>query len=229
MQSLLLVGLSLLGQFEVASVKPSARLVGPDYGNVMTYKPNGFSAKNTTLKRLIAEAYNVRPFQVTGGAKWLDSAEYDVVAQAGGSVSKPELRLMLQDLLRERFHLSFHREKKEMRVYNLLVGGSGLKLKPGDGDLDQFAAFLAVQLSIHGIDDPTKPGIASTAPVPVINRTGLTGGYDLQVNVKPEVGADMFTLWQRALRDELGLRLESAKDQVEVLVVDGAEKLPVVK
>jgi uncharacterized protein (TIGR03435 family) len=228
MQSLLLVWLSLLGQFEVASVKPSARLLGPDYGNAMTYTPNGFSAKNTTLKRLIAEAYNVRPFQVqvTSGIKWLDSAEYDVVAQAGGGASRQELRLMLQDLLRERFRVSFHREKKEMRVYNLLVGPNGPKLKPGPRDLDQFAAFLAVQLSIHGMDDPTKPGFASSTPVPVINRTGLTGEYDLNVVVKPEAGADMFTLWQRALRDECGLRLENAKAQVEILVVDAAEKTP---
>jgi uncharacterized protein (TIGR03435 family) len=164
----------------------------------------------------------VRPFQVTGGPKWLDAAEFDIEARGGD-----DLRLMLQDLLHERFHLSLHREKKEMRVYNLLVGGNGPKLKPGNTDLDHFAAFLAVQLSIHGMDDPTKPGIASTAPVPVINRTGLTAEYDLNVNVKPEVGADMFTLWQRALRDECGLRLESAKAQVEILVVDGAEKMPV--
>ena len=216
--------------FEVASVKPSARLVGPDYGNRMSYLPTGFSAKNVTLKRLIAESYHVQPFQVAGGPKWLDSAEYDVEARAASAETRENLRASLQALLTGRFHLALHRETKEMRVYNLL--GTGHKLKQGTpgahfhGDLDHFAAFLAVQLTIHGMDDPTKPGLATGAPMPVINRTGLTAEYDIDVNIRPEPGADMYTLWQRALRDELDLHLESAKAPIEILVIDAADKMP---
>jgi len=209
--------------FVVASVKPSERVVGPDYGNQIVFSPGGFRAKNITLKRLIGEAYDVRPFQVAGGPKWLDSAEYDVDIRIENG---EEIRAALQELLRERFHLVFHRDAREMRVYSLLSAAGPSKLKAGERTMDQFAAFLGVQLSIHGIDDPTKPAMASGAPVPVVNRTGLEGGYDLRVQVRPEPGADMFTLWQRTLRDELGLRLESGKSQVSMLVVDSADKIP---
>lgn len=215
--------------FEVASVKPSSRLLGPDYGNKMIYQPNGFSAQNATLKRLIAEAYQVQPFQVAG-PKWLDSNEYDVAARSGNSTNREDLRTRLQDLLAARFHLVLHRETREMRVYNL--AGKGSKLKQGassssgfHGDLDHFAGFLAVQLSIHGMEDPTRPGIAAS-PVPVLNRTGLTGEYDIDVNIQPEPGADMYTLWQRALREKLDLHLESTKAPVEMLLIDSANKMP---
>jgi uncharacterized protein (TIGR03435 family) len=56
----------------------------------------------------------------------------------------------------------------------------------------------------------------------VLDRTGLAGTYDLNVNFKLEPGADSFTLWQRALQDQLGLKLVSRKAPVEVLIVDGA-------
>jgi uncharacterized protein (TIGR03435 family) len=222
----------LAGQtpFEVASVKPSARVLGPDYGNKMTYLPTGFSAKNSTLKRLIAEAYHVQPFQVTGEMKWLESSEYDVEARSGAAASRDVLRTSLQALLTERFHLAIHRETRETHVYNLV--GEGRKLKQGastasfHGDLDHFASFLAVQLTIHGIDDPSKPGMASSAPTPVLNRTGLTGEYDIDAEIRPEPGADMYTLWQRALREQLDLHLESAKAPVEILVIDSADKMP---
>jgi uncharacterized protein (TIGR03435 family) len=209
--------------FVVASVKPSERVVGPDYGNRIVFSPVSFSAKNATLKRLVSEAYDVRPFQVAGGPKWLDAAEYDVEVRVEAG---EELRPALQQTLRERFHLALHRESREMKVYSLLPAAGGAKLKPGEKTMDQFAAFLGVQLSIHGIDDPSKPGMAASTPVPVVNRTGLDGRYDLNVEVRPEPGAEMFTPWQRALRDELGLRLESGKASVEMLLVDAADKTP---
>ena len=211
--------------FIVASVKPSERVVGPDYGNRIAMSPGGFSAKNATLKRLISEAYDVRPFQVVGGPKWLDAAEYDVEVRLEAG---EELRPALQEVLRERFHLAFHRDTRDMKVYSLLRGPNGAKLKPGEQTMNQFVAFLGVQLSIHGMDDPTKPAMAASTPVPVVNRTDLGGRYDLSLQVRPEPGAEMFTLWQRALRDELGLRLESGKASVEMLVVDAADRTPAV-
>jgi uncharacterized protein (TIGR03435 family) len=93
--------------------------------------------------------------------------------------------------------------------------------------MQQFADLLSVQLSIALPDDPTKPGRASGLPVPVLNKTGLPGIYDFSVDVKPEAGADMFTLWQSALQDRLGLKLEGRKAPVDVLVIDHAERIPV--
>jgi len=73
------------------------------------------------LKDLIAEAYRVQPFQISGGPGWLDSDEYDIDARAEASVTRERLRLMLHTLLEERFRLSLHRETREVRVYTLMV------------------------------------------------------------------------------------------------------------
>jgi uncharacterized protein (TIGR03435 family) len=236
-QAVALVGLVLLADqrhFEVASIKLSERTVGPDYGNRVTHSPTGFTATNTTLKRLIGEAYFLQPFQILGGPKWMSTTELDVAARSESPAAEEERRMMLQALLAERFHLKVHRETRETKVYALTVEKNGAKLRTAQGgsggtfhgNLQQFASFLAVQLTIPVLDDPTKPGIASGPPIPVLDRTALSGEYDIDVQIRPEPGADMFTLWQRVLREELGLRLESTKARVEFLVVDSTDRTP---
>ncbi len=224
--------------FEVASVKPSAHAVGRDAGSQVTFAPDGVSGRNVTLKQLIVAAYGVPPYGVFGGPGWLDVNEYDVEAKAIASVaSREQIAGMLQTLLKERFSLAAHRETRELRIYELVVAKGGPKIQPIKdaqapaapfrGSLGQFADFLSIQLSIPVIDDPTKPSVASGPPVPVIDKTGLTGIYDLPANVMIEPGGDTFTLWQRLLQDQLGLHLESKKQNVEVLVVDHADRAPI--
>src|SRR5215471_20084235 len=87
--------------FDVASVKPSERQVGPDYNNRLTFTPAGLSGKNVTLRCLISEAYRLQMRQVIG-PNWLDQHEYDVEARAGHPAGKEELDLMLRDLLARR-------------------------------------------------------------------------------------------------------------------------------
>ena len=62
--------------------------------------------------------------------------------------------------------------------------------------------------------------------MPVLDKTGLPGIYDFIADIRPELGTDSFTLWQRGLREQLGLRLKSRRDSVEVIVVDDAAKVP---
>ncbi len=62
--------------------------------------------------------------------------------------------------------------------------------------------------------------------IPVLDKTGLPGVYDFSVDMNPELGTDAFTSWQRVLHDQLGLRIESSKENVAVLVVDEAAKVP---
>jgi uncharacterized protein (TIGR03435 family) len=152
---------------------------------------------------------------------------------------------MLRTLLTERFQLSIRGETKERRVYALVVDGGGPKIHPtkdGEGSaaksavaggrnfhgtLHQFANLLSVQLSIPAIADPGRPSIASASPVPVLDRTGLEGIYDFNVDFKPEADSDMFPLWQRVLKDRLGLKLESQKAKAEFLVVESALRVPI--
>jgi uncharacterized protein (TIGR03435 family) len=150
------------------------------------------------------------------------------------------MALMLRSLVADRFKLIEHRETREMRVYELGIGKSGSKIRALNdeetakagagfhfhGDMRQFADLLAVQLSIPAPDNPSEPARASTSPIPVVDKTGLQGVFDFSVDLRPELGTDMFTSWQRALEDQLGLRIESRKGNVAVLVVDEAARIP---
>jgi uncharacterized protein (TIGR03435 family) len=60
----------------------------------------------------------------------------------------------------------------------------------------------------------------------VVNKTGLAGTFDFSVDMRPELGTDAFTLWQRALQSQLGLSIESRKESLAILVVDSAAKIP---
>lgn len=225
--------------FEVASVRPDQHLAGPDYNNQIRFSPAGFTGRNVTLKRLIAEAYRLQLNQSAGPA-WLDRDEYDIDARTAGASSKEQMDLMLQGLLAERFHLQQHSETRAMRVYALVVDKAGLKVHPADGEkttpagpglhfrgeLRRFADLLAVQFSIPTLNNPNEPARASGPPIPVIDKTGLTGVLDFSVDIRPELGTDSFTTWQRALQEQLGLRIESEKCDVEFLVVDDATRLP---
>ena len=239
-----LVAAACLAQnFDVASVKLSARPVGKDYYNQIALGPSTFSGKNVTLKRLIEEAYSVVPPQVFGGPKWLDEAEYDVEAKAAQAVSRDELRRMLRPLLAARFHLTTHRETHELKIYELTVDKGGPKVQPvreGEGTpaplgsrhfhgtLQQMANLISVQLTIPvATDDPSRPAIASGAPVPVFDKTGLAGTYDLDLDFKFDPSIPAFNRWQGLLQEQLGLKLESRKAQVEGMVVDSADRVPV--
>ena len=223
--------------FEVAAVKPSVQPVGPDYRQPIVFGPDRVTARNRTLKDLIAAAWQVERYQVSGGPRFLDADEFDLDARAGRPSSRDQLATMLRTLLAERFHLAVHRESKDARVYVLAVAEGGPKIQPvtGDaagaphrfhGDMHRLAELLSVQLAIPTSSDPTKPGIA-TAPVPVVDQTGLAGAYDFAAEIRPEPGADMLLLWQRILHDQAGLKLEGRKGKVDWVVVDRVDRIPV--
>jgi uncharacterized protein (TIGR03435 family) len=225
--------------FEAASVKASPRLVGPDYNNRIVVTPTGISARNATLQRLIAEAYHLQLNQVLG-PNWLKENEYDVEARAGAKAAREQVALMLRSLLVERFQLKQHQEARDMRVYELTTDSAGPKIhrvQEGEaakdasgfhfhGELRDFVDVLAVQLTIPAANDPSQPARAGGPPVVVLDKTGLPGIYDFSVDIRPEPGSDMSTQWQRALGEQLGLRIVGRKDKVNVVVVDSAEKAP---
>ncbi len=115
--------------FEVASVKPSQQLAGPDANNRFAFRPAGITARNVTLRRLVAEAYRLQLNQVLGPS-WLDQNEYDIEAKADGPKTKEQLASMLQALLNERFKLAQHRETRTLRVYELVTDKGGPKNPP---------------------------------------------------------------------------------------------------
>jgi uncharacterized protein (TIGR03435 family) len=117
--------------FEVASVKPAA----PPTGNIVMRRAGGDPGMvrydNASLTMLIARAYGVKNYQISG-PDWLDSGGYDVVAKAPAGAATELIPAMLQALLAERFKLTLHRETKTLPVYALIVGKGGPKLKEAD-------------------------------------------------------------------------------------------------
>ncbi len=135
--------------FDVASVKAAApptpdgrgmiRMAGPS-GGPDTKDPGRIHYPYMTLKNLIMDAYDVKNFQVSGPA-WLDTERFDITATMPPDTTKEQFRMMLQNLLAERFKMAVHRETKDLPMYSLVVARSGPKIKesaqvapPKDGD-----------------------------------------------------------------------------------------------
>jgi uncharacterized protein (TIGR03435 family) len=230
--------------FEVVSVRPSQREVGPDYNNQIAYSSAGFTGRNVTLRRLVADAWHCQLSQVIG-PPWLDRNEYDIAARLPDGASEEQSPLMLRSLLSDRFGLKEHGETRQMRVYELTVAPGGPRIHPVEvqpvgpedaavaglgfhfrGDMRQLADLLTVQFSIPAAVNPAEPVRAGGSPIPVLDKTGLQGIYEFSVDLGRELGSDGFTKWKRALGDQLGLRIDSQKADVAVVIVDDAAKIP---
>jgi uncharacterized protein (TIGR03435 family) len=118
--------------FEVASVKLAAppdprRIEVGARGGPGTKDPGRWSCKNMRLQDLIVLAYDVQPYQISGPS-WLVGDRFDIDANVAPAATKADLRLMIQNLLAERFRLQLHREQKETATFELVVAKSGPKL-----------------------------------------------------------------------------------------------------
>jgi uncharacterized protein (TIGR03435 family) len=216
--------------FDVASVKPS----GPDDSLMYRLQPGGrYLATGLTLKMLIANAYSVPNFVISGGPGWRDSDKYNIEAKVGGPLppwpdSNKELALMLQSLLEDRFKLAVHRETREETVYQLEVAKGGAKLRMANAD--EHPGFGMEPGRINSMAVPLQylaGNLASVLGRPVIDKTGLDGKYSYTLTYTPDnaapadaTGPSIFS----ALQEQLGLKLESTKGSVEVLVIDHVEK-----
>jgi len=112
--------------FEAASIRPAAD-TGRTGGRGT---PGRFAGFNLSLRRLIRQAYDIHDSQIVGGPDWADSQGFDINATTG---EKPpdQMRFMMQTLLRDRFKLAFHTEKRELPIYALVVARSDGKLGSG--------------------------------------------------------------------------------------------------
>jgi uncharacterized protein (TIGR03435 family) len=216
--------------FEVASVKPS----GPNDQLMYRLLPGGrYIANGLTLKMLIGNAYGVPEFRISGGPGWRDSDKYNIEAKVGIPLppwpdSNKQLSLMLQSLLEDRFKLAFHRETREETMYELVVARGGAKLTQAKAD--ESPGFGMEPGGIRSMAVPLEYLAANLAYVlgrTVIDKTGLAGKYSYTVTYTPDDappadanGPSIFT----ALQEQLGLKLESTKGPVELLVIDHAEK-----
>ena len=236
--------------FDVASVKASqpGPPGEPGRGGVRVRRdniqvsPGSVTMRSVTLKSAIRWAWHVSEFQVSG-PDWLDSERFEITGKAPGPATEEQLRLMMQTLLRERFKLVLHRQTKELSAYVLVVGKNGPKVRETKTEGEASIDINQRQLSVNVQRAPVSQLIdmmSNLLRAPVIDMTGLTGRYDLTLNVAKYVGdmaargqsidsapADPVALVSMILQDELGLKLEARKMPLELVIVDRAEKVPV--
>jgi uncharacterized protein (TIGR03435 family) len=231
-------------EFAVASIKPGNSQSRPEVGN---FNGRGY-AKNATLKMIMATAYQVPIFQISGGPGWADSDRFDVE----GKAEDPKtgyilLRLMMQSLLEDRFHVTVHRETRVSSVFSLVVDKSGLKLKLSadqtspdasdpapspDGRPPRGSVMMAPGMIVANAVSMSVLAKVLTPEMerPVLDRTNLIGRFDIRLKWMPDVypagGADASDLPTvfTALREQLGLELKSDRGPVEFLVIDSAAK-----
>ncbi len=225
--------------FDVASLKPVQLTPGNYNANLGSASRGVVTLTNATLSDCLKYAYDISNDSQIAGPDWFQNkgVRFDILAKAPPDTPVPQLKQMLQTLLTERFSLALHREQRTLPFLALTLGKKGTQ-------------FHDAQEGWEGNGKPSVPGrifvhrVSMLATLlsrfmrqPVLDQTGLSGFYDIQLEWTPETqprpdGADapaepatgptIFT----AVQEQLGLKLESRKGPVEVLVIDGAERVP---
>jgi uncharacterized protein (TIGR03435 family) len=202
-----------------------------------------FRTVNLSLKDLLQFAYDLPKSQILGAPPWLDSTMFDIEAKSGPSIdaelqalpsdqARRRKQLMVQALLADRFKLVAHQETRQLPVYALVVAKGGPKFNPSTINGTTISTGRT-RLHVAGSDDTIAILARELAQVlgrVVLNNTGLSARYDLTLQWTPDdaltngasdpnLPPGIFT----AIREQLGLKLDSTKGPVPVLVLDHVE------
>ena len=189
------------------------------------------SLTNVTPLSLLFRAFGVLGPQIIGAPGWASTERYDVVAVTGGAdrLTDKERQSFIQSMLEERWNLRFHRETRQLSVFALQIDKDAkLRVHAGAGEY----AMKVTNDNGRRILNSTKGNIPRLVEILsgatgklVVNETGLTGEYDFTLewvqDLDSEAAGPSLTT---ALREQLGLRLDSVKRPVEVVVIDGIDR-----
>ncbi|MEO5924751.1 MAG: TIGR03435 family protein [Bryobacteraceae bacterium] len=235
------------GGFDVASIKRNTS--GDEGERIGPIVMGRFNASNMAVEHLIRLAYKVHDFEIVGTPSWSMTETFDIDAKAEGmdTATYEEMRPLLQALLADRFRLSLHRESKNLPIYELGVVTGGLKLLPiRSGSCTAFDPdnpLKAAPGELPRVCGATRMGrtfieafglslrdlaadLSDIVGRPVVDKTGSTGAFDIQLEFAPYDAAPDVSLPSifTALQQQLGLVLKSARGPVEVLVIDRLER-----
>jgi uncharacterized protein (TIGR03435 family) len=232
--------------FDVSTVKPSHATDG--HTHIYWHPENGgFSASNISLKGLLEFAYDLPESRMVGGPAWIGSDKWDLEAKASPEVdaqlhtmstdaAKTLKRSMVQALLAGRFSLVSHRETRELPLYALVVLKGGPKFEHAKEDGTSIGSGNS-HIPIKGGDSVAilAAQLARVTGRVVLDKTGLAGRYDIALRWTPDNGLpdkingasspeetngpSIFT----AVQEQLGLKLESQRGPVNVLVIDSVQ------
>lgn len=220
-------------EFEVASVRLMVDRDKLPMEQQMSYiSPSGsaeFIARNVSLTNLIEFTYGFDDPQILGRPKWMDATFYEIAARPEGDarLSYDQLKTPVARLLKQRFHLEYHRETQNEKGYALVVAKGKQKLTATKGDAAHAylmsGRFDALNVPVSALAVMLTHALGET----VVDKTGLKGNFDFKLNYAPMEATDstqpsIFT----ALDEQLGLKLESRKVPVEMFVIDHVDKIP---
>lgn len=219
--------------FAAASIRPSAGQVQFEHDGITEVSPGNLRMRDVTAATCIKFAYSVLDSQISG-PEWLQTEHFDIIAKADGPVAPDQLKLMMQSLLGDRFGLRFHRQEKELRSYLMTVAKGGHKLHESSADTQSFRENSAVGTIARAMTmKDLADFLSGPLQTPIVDNTGLTGKYDFVLDftaylpdgerVMKKEFSNATGIIISAMQGELGLRLESKKESVEVLMVDHAE------
>ncbi len=237
----------MLPNFEVATIKPGKP---GRFGEDLDESNNTLTIQNYSLRHLIREAYSLKAdSQIIGGPAWIDMQRFDIVAKMDdaevarmdkmeGDESNREWDRMLQSLLADRFELKVARGERTLPIFALVVTHSGPKLKQTPEKSSSASTDSSPGIDIHNGELTARAtsmdsfadvltGMRDMANRVAINRTGLAGDYDFQLDWARDRsdGASQDSPYPglfTALEEQLGLKLKSARAQVDVVVIESA-------
>jgi uncharacterized protein (TIGR03435 family) len=231
--------------FDVVTIKPQ----DPDHpkGKSFLVRNGTITLTGVSLHDLLTFGYGIHPRQVSGGPAWLDTDKFEIVGKPDteGQPNTKQLGIMLQKLLATRFELKIHHEKKELTVFAVTVGKNGPKLTPAANTGNSLPAlglrgFGRAAIRNATMEDFTGFMQSIVLDRPVVDQTKLDARYDFTLDWTPdetqfpdrtgpappppaadaETFPDLFT----AMQQQLGLKMESTKAAVDVIVIDKVEK-----
>jgi bla regulator protein blaR1 len=234
--------------FTVASIKPNKS--GDDRFMLRPLPGGGLTATGVTLKMLIMFAYGVAAYQVSGAPSWAATDRWDIEAKTDGvqgSLPPEQFTPLLRRLLEDRFQLKNHRATRKMSVYALVVTKTGFRPKPHSPESSPPRPQVQFGYGSATFTDSSIAALAGNLTLnldrPVIDRTGIKGNYDFTLQWTPapnEGGAGALGLPPRAepprpvdsnapslftaLQEQLGLKINSTKGPVDLLVISHAEQ-----
>jgi uncharacterized protein (TIGR03435 family) len=199
------------------------------------FTPGGrLELRGYTLLDTISLAYSVERSAVTGGPNWLDDDRFDISAKGSTSPDPQAGKKMLQALLADRFHLEVHIGEKPTPVFLLIVAKKSARIvrseaasgncEPSSENGIMTARCLGVLMTEFARDIRQWAGRYLSRPV--IDKTGLTGGYDFTLHWAIDPGPDLNQSIFKAAEDQLGLKFVPGMEPLPTLSVDRVDRTP---
>ena len=232
-------------EFVVSTIKPApdTNIPSGTYG----IGAGSYQAHGASLIYLLTFGYNMHPKQFVGLPAWATSERYEVNAKLpeGGMPTDAQLRIMVQNLVKDRFGITSHIEKRELSAYTINVGKGGLagiKMTRSESQGTNSGGTFAGSVPGTGVmtmGNATMTDMASLMQRvmldrPVVDQSGLTGRYNIilkwapddtqftQMNLRlaPPPGAEPLPDLVTAFQEQLGMKLEATKAPIDVIVID---------